>query len=332
MVDIFISYSRDNQRDVRRLAEKCRALGYSVWWDEELPPHKSYGDVITEKIGMAKAAIVVWSKTAVASEWVRAEADIARNQKKLIQSALDETPPPLPFNQIQFVMLDDWRGEDDHTGWRKIRESLFELCGPPGDGAAAAEPGHAMPSTPPEPEPEWAEEEWPEEEWQERKKTLPLIAGIGAVVAVIAIALFLRLPGGDETIIDDDAEEVVAEEAVEEEFPIDAVINDSDGFTYMRNAPARGAAVLRSVPDGEVFSTREQIADWWEIQTADGTRGYMHESRIRILGEDEEVADNSRLETSAEDAARAQAEALNDITAAMQGVSDAIESGGNSQD
>lgn len=328
MVDIFISYSRDNQRDVRLLADKSRALGYSVWWDEELPPHKSYGDVITEKIGMAKAAIVVWSRTAVASEWVRAEADIARNQKKLIQSALDETPPPLPFNQIQFVMLDDWRGEDDHTGWRKIRESLSELCGPPGDAAAAAEPAYTMPAAPPpEPEPEWPEEEEPD-----RKNRLPLLAGIGAAAAAVAVALFLWLPGDNGTIVNDDADEMVVADAVEEEFPLDAVINDRDGFTYMRNAPARGAAVLRSVPRGEVFSTREQIADWWEIRTADGTRGYMHESRIRILGEGERVTDNMALETGAEEAARAQAEALDDITAAMQGVSDAIGSGDGSQD
>ena len=48
MVDVFISYSRDNQAVVRRLAEAVAGEGYSVWWDAELPPHLSYGDVITE--------------------------------------------------------------------------------------------------------------------------------------------------------------------------------------------------------------------------------------------------------------------------------------------
>ena len=95
---VFISYSRANQPAVKRLAEAVKAAGYDVWWDAELPPHKSYGDVITEKIGMAKAAIVVWSKESAASEWVRAEADVARNQKKLIQTSLDDIMPPMPFN------------------------------------------------------------------------------------------------------------------------------------------------------------------------------------------------------------------------------------------
>ena len=317
MVDIFLSYSRDNRAKVRLLAETCAALGYDVWWDEELPPHKSYGDVITEKIGAAKAAIVVWSRSAVASEWVRAEADIARNQKKLIQSALDDTPPPLPFNQIQCVMLDDWQGEDEHSGWRKIRESLAELCGPPG---TAAEPGYAMPSEPP-PEPEWTEADS-----AARQDRLPLIAGIGTAGAALAIAAFLWLPGREPPVVDENSEEIVATEDEEEpveEFPLRAVIDDPDGFTYMRNAPARGAAILRAISAGEMFSTREQVADWWEIMAADGTRGYMHESRIRILAEEERIA----LEASAENAVRSQAQALDDIADAMQGVSDAIETG-----
>ncbi|MEM8697206.1 MAG: TIR domain-containing protein [Pseudomonadota bacterium] len=323
MVDIFISYSRDNQREVRLIADKCKALGYAVWWDDQLPPHKSYGDVITEKIGLAKAAIVVWSKHAVASEWVRAEADVARNQKKLIQTALDDTRPPLPFNQIQFVMLDDWTGEDDHFGWSKVRESLAELCGPPDENAVGTEPGYAMPnSPPPEPEPEFPEPEPPE-----RVNRLPLIAALLAAAAAIAWALFLWLPGNEDG--GEEEEGPVAQQAAEEEFPLDAVIADADGFTYIRNAPARGAAVIGSVPQGEVFSTREQIADWWEIMTADGTRGYMHESRIRILAEGEAPPENDDLRARAEDAAEAQAEALDDITAAMQGVSDAIEAGGN---
>ena len=139
MVDVFISYSRDNQAVVRRLAEAVAGEGYSVWWDAELPPHLSYGDVITEKIGAAKAAIVVWSKSAAASEWVRAEADVARGQKKLIQTSIDDVMPPMPFNQIQFASIGDWGGETDHPGWNKVKMSLEALCGD-GEGSRAPLP------------------------------------------------------------------------------------------------------------------------------------------------------------------------------------------------
>jgi hypothetical protein len=146
LVDVFISYSRTNQELVRQLAEAVKREGYGVWWDEELPPHLSYGDVITEKIGSAKAAIVVWSEDAAASEWVRAEADVARNQKKLIQTSIDGRMPPMPFNQIQFAQIGDWAGEDDHPGWIKVKASLTALCGP-GDGSAPRPPP-AAPAVP----------------------------------------------------------------------------------------------------------------------------------------------------------------------------------------
>lgn len=129
MVDVFISYSRNDQAKVAVLARAVEAAGYKVWWDAELPPHESYGDVITDKIAGAKAAIVVWSPTAVKSEWVRAEADMARNQRKLIQTALDQVVPPLPFNQIQYAEIGDWQGEDDHPAWNKVKLSLATLCG-----------------------------------------------------------------------------------------------------------------------------------------------------------------------------------------------------------
>lgn len=165
MTDVFISYSRADKERVAQLAAAIEGEGYDVWWDEELPPHMSYGDVITDKIENARAAVVVWSADASKSEWVRAEADAARNHKKLIQTALADIIPPLPFNQIQCANLGDWHGEDDHPGWRKVKQSLVALCGERDGKAAAATaaapapeptpaPVAAPPPPPPEPTPE----------------------------------------------------------------------------------------------------------------------------------------------------------------------------------
>jgi len=190
VVDVFISYSRHDKDAVAPLAEKVEAAGYDVWWDAELPPHKSYGDVITEKIGSAKAAIVVWSETAAASEWVRAEADVARNQKKLIQTALGDIIPPLPFNQIQFADIGDWRGEDDHSGWRKVMASLTELCGErEGGGVAAAVTPSPAPAPSPPPAPEPNIEASPPAKW-------PLFAGLG-IGAAGMFGAWVMLAWGD---------------------------------------------------------------------------------------------------------------------------------------
>ena len=147
--DVFISYSRDNQEAVRRLADAVSALGYDVWWDDQLPPHLAYGDVIAQKVGGAKAAIVVWSASAAASEWVRAEADMARNQKKLIQTTIDGAEPPMPFNQLHYVSLADWQGEPRPSG---LGEGAREPCraGRRTRRAAAAPPPSAeAPTVPP---------------------------------------------------------------------------------------------------------------------------------------------------------------------------------------
>ncbi len=180
MVDVFISYSRSDQAMVAMLARAVEAAGYKVWWDAELPPHQSYGDVITDKIAEAKAAIVVWSASAVKSEWVRAEADMARNQRKLIQTALDNVTPPLPFNQIQYAEMGDWRGEDDHPAWRKVKLSLAELCDQRGTSEPSSAPSPPLGHQPPPlAAPQTA---------QKPASRTPLFAGIAVAVVALAVA------------------------------------------------------------------------------------------------------------------------------------------------
>ncbi len=152
MPDVFISYARENQDVAQRIAAAIAAEGYDVWWDDDIPPHVSYSELIAEKIGAAKAAIVIWSRAAAASEWVRAEADIARGARKLIQTSVDGTTPPLPFNLIQFAAIGDWNGEPDHPGWRRVKASIAALCGAPPE-AVTAPPMPQAPVTAPPPAP-----------------------------------------------------------------------------------------------------------------------------------------------------------------------------------
>lgn len=185
MVDVFISYSRSDRAMVAMLARAVEAEGYEVWWDAELPPHQSYGEVITGKIEGARAAIVVWSATAVKSEWVRAEADMARHLRKLVQTTIDDATPPLPFNQIQYAEIGDWRGEADHPGWRKVKRSLAELCGP------ATEDASQRPVAPPPAPRSAAAASGGPRRW-------PLLAGIAVGAAGLAAAggMWLDQRGG----------------------------------------------------------------------------------------------------------------------------------------
>jgi TolB-like protein len=137
MSEIFVSYARSTATQAKAIAEALRALGHSVWRDDDLPAHRDYSEVIEERLRAAKAVVVVWSAGAVKSQWVRAEADLAREAGTLVQLTLDGAPLPMPFNRIQCADLVEWNGDLDAAGWKKVTASVAELLGGPGQPVAA---------------------------------------------------------------------------------------------------------------------------------------------------------------------------------------------------
>ena len=143
MTDIFISYARSTAAQAQVVAEALRRLGYGVWRDDELPAHRAYAEVIEERLRAAKAVVVVWSAEAAKSQWVRAEANLAREAGTLVQLRIEDCALPLPFNEIQCADLSGWSGNPDAPGWRRVLESVDHLC-----GRECAEPAKAPSSTP----------------------------------------------------------------------------------------------------------------------------------------------------------------------------------------
>jgi len=125
--DVFISYARSSEEDAHRIAQSLRQEGFSVWRDDELPAHRSYSDVIEERLKSAKAVVVLWSAESAKSHWVRAEANTALEGGTLVQAMLDGTIPPMPFNQIQCADLKDWDGDTGSSGWQKLQASVASL-------------------------------------------------------------------------------------------------------------------------------------------------------------------------------------------------------------
>ncbi len=144
MSEVFISYARSTEGEAKRIAEGLRALGYGVWRDDELPAHRDYSEVIEERLRAARAVVVVWSGEAVKSQWVRAEADLAREAGTLVQLTLDDAALPMPFNRIQCADLRGWSGDLAAPGWKKVAESVAELLG----GLPPARDAGQSPSSP----------------------------------------------------------------------------------------------------------------------------------------------------------------------------------------
>ncbi len=60
-----------------------------------------------------------------------------------------------------------------------------------------------------------------------------------------------------------------------------ATIKDPDGYTNLRQGPSKNTIIIKKIKEGETFNIIE-YGEWCEILTNDGTRGYIHKSRIRI--------------------------------------------------
>ena len=95
---VFISYARTSEPQARRIDDALVAAGYAVWRDDQLPAHRAYADVIDERLRAAKAVLVLWSRDGARSQWVRAEADLARTQDKLVQADIFE-PATAPLRR-----------------------------------------------------------------------------------------------------------------------------------------------------------------------------------------------------------------------------------------
>lgn len=324
MVDVFISYARDNHDVARRLAEAISREGYRVWWDEEIPPHVSYSQLIGEKIDSAKAAVVIWSRAAAASEWVRAEADLARNARKLIQTSIDGTSPPLPFNLIQFAALGGWNGELDHPGWRAVRTSLAALCGPPAPAPVplptpAPPPPPPPPPAPPPPPPPSAPQPLAALSAPAPAKRAPvgyMVVGLAGAVLIAGGAFLWQRnnpprPVGDAPEVRPAPQALVAQPQVQQPAPPPAIppavpqpadlaafdspgIVNGTGAVDVRAGPSTGFGVVARINPGDAFTTYAQTGDWWRVRTANGRVGFAQASRVRVMRPGENLSMDGR--------------------------------------
>src|SRR5688500_3578646 len=129
MADIFISYARVDRERARALAAELVLEGWSVWWDRDIPPGRTFDDVIEEALSGAKCVIVLWSRDSVRSEWVKAEASDAARRRILVPVLADEVTPPLEFRRIQSAALLDWGNLAANPDWSHLCKAIGSLSG-----------------------------------------------------------------------------------------------------------------------------------------------------------------------------------------------------------
>jgi hypothetical protein len=88
VADVFISYAREDDDVAGLLAYLSGLEGWSCWWDPKLQLGQDFRPVMGEQIDAASVVIVLWSKAARASSWVRWEVERARLQGKLAEARI----------------------------------------------------------------------------------------------------------------------------------------------------------------------------------------------------------------------------------------------------
>ena len=131
MSDIFISYAREDRERAQDLAEVFAQQNWTVWWDKVIPPGKKYSDVIADQLASAKAVVVLWSPSAVASDWVKDEAQEGARRNRLIPAMIEQTTIPYGYRQLQTADLSRWDGSASHPEMQAVLQGIARLIDKP---------------------------------------------------------------------------------------------------------------------------------------------------------------------------------------------------------
>ncbi|MGB5131849.1 MAG: TIR domain-containing protein [Steroidobacteraceae bacterium] len=129
MADIFISYARADKERVAPLVSALESEGWSVWWDPAIAPGQEFDQLITEELERARAVVVVWTASSVASRWVRGEARLAADRGVLVPVRFDEASLPLDARALHTTELDGWNGDRASAEFQGLRQALGALLG-----------------------------------------------------------------------------------------------------------------------------------------------------------------------------------------------------------
>ncbi|NTW55322.1 MAG: acetyl-CoA carboxylase biotin carboxyl carrier protein [Chlorobaculum sp.] len=118
MAKIFLSYSRKSQAIAKNLVADIEALGYSLWFDQELSGGQVWWNQILENIRNCDVFVFVLDPESINSVACKSEFDYAAELGKpilpiLVSDGVSTNLLPSSLTQIQFV---DYRKQDRSSG------------------------------------------------------------------------------------------------------------------------------------------------------------------------------------------------------------------------
>ena len=129
---VFLSYSRSDRAVAERLAGALGKAGCEVWWDALIEGGAVFTKSIETALDAADAVVVLWSKSAIQSDWVRDEAARGRDRKRLVPITIDGSEPPLGFRQYHATDMTKWHGKETADFLMLVR-GIETVAGQAGD-------------------------------------------------------------------------------------------------------------------------------------------------------------------------------------------------------
>lgn len=140
MIDIFLSYKREDQRQARWLADVLADQGWEVWWDPELRAGERFDERIRRAIAEARCVLVLWSRRSVGSQYVLDEAGYAAEEGKLLPVDIESVQHPFGFGRIHAAKLYPWDGSLEAPLLRRLIADVANFLGEAAPPAAPSRP------------------------------------------------------------------------------------------------------------------------------------------------------------------------------------------------
>jgi hypothetical protein len=123
--NVFLAYSRLDERVARPFIEALNKHQISVWWDiSKIPPGVDFQDYLFNAASDSKCVVVLWSTASVQSRWVLFEAGIALRRRTLLPVVIDAVTVPSEFANIQAAKMPNWYGDEQDPSFLIVVDAV----------------------------------------------------------------------------------------------------------------------------------------------------------------------------------------------------------------
>jgi formylglycine-generating enzyme required for sulfatase activity len=107
MGHIFVSYSRKDEKYVKRLIETLESEGFDVWYDREMLTGEEWIEAINQKIDECAAFVIVMTDNSKDSKWVRREVLYAMQEGKKVFPLLRQGKLWMLLQDVNYFSVTD---------------------------------------------------------------------------------------------------------------------------------------------------------------------------------------------------------------------------------